>query len=518
VPAWEIDAPENVTAIAELALARLRAKPFEWDTFERSDSGNAELFAHLFGDDLRYDHRTGRWLVWREHWWEADPGEEVRAMALAAARSRGLALYESPPPDERERKRAISFVVGSENRARQESLLRCSRSMVPIKSDAGERWDDDSELMGVENGVVDLLTGALRAGGRGDRITLHTPIAYSETAEAPRWRAFVSQVFGGDEDLVAYVQRAVGYSLTADTDEQVLFFMYGGGANGKSIFLELVEAVLGPYHHNCDFSTLEQRGAFAGGGIAPELVALDGPRLVTASESSDAARLNESRLKALTGGDKITARVPYGPVYSFRPVAKYWLSSNHRPIVRDQSVGFWRRMRMLPFTVQFGCRSGRCATPCTKHPPAEDRKALVRALRAELPGILRWAVEGCLAWRRDGLEPTPRRVLEITEEYKREMDPVAEFLADCTEAAEGEWVGSTELYVAYDRWCESEHVPKKQRLGPKGFSRNVARDFERKSNGRLRVFVGLRLAPVNGNGIVTSHPNGRGDQAHFEYR
>ncbi len=216
----------------------------------------------------------------------------------------------------------------------------------------------------------------------------------------------------------------------------MVFICYGRGANGKSVFLATLRHLLGAYACNTPFSTLER--AQGGGGISNDVAALAGKRLVTASEAREGARLNEERLKALTGGDAVTARFLYSELFTFIPQLKLWLAVNHRPRVSDDSSGFWRRIRLIPFTQTF---AGERQDP-----------RLGEVLAKEAEGILAWAVRGCLEWQTRGLEP-PAPVKAATEEYQSENDPLASFLAECCRIEPGAHSGAGELYKAYVAHC-----------------------------------------------------------------
>ncbi len=285
--------------------------------FPRTDAGNGELFALLYGDRVRFDHRRKRWLVWGGNWWSDDNDAEVRRLAKTAVRHRYLNA--TTIVDLNDCAAESRFAVASENRQRLDALLAQAQTEPPI-SDAGEFWDRDPWLLGVANGVVDLRSGTLRGGAPQDRITLHSDVPFEPDARCPRWLRFLDEVFGADQELIDYIWRAVGYSLTGDTSEQCVFTCYGSGANGKSVFLNSLRAVGGSYVYNVPFSTFELEARTS---IPNDLAALAGRRQVTASETNEGVRLNEGRLKALTGCDPVTARFLHGEFFTFRPVAKF---------------------------------------------------------------------------------------------------------------------------------------------------------------------------------------------------
>lgn len=282
-------------------------------SFPRTDSGNAELIAAKYRDYLRFDHRRKIWLVWKDRRWTEDQDGQVCRMAKEAARDRlkGTANIR----DDEKRDQLVTWALKSESQYRLRAALELAKTTLPV-SDAGDGWDSNPFLLGLRNGVLDLRTGQLRPAQPEDRITIHTPIPFAPKAHCPRFEQFLSEVFLGDSELVGFVQRAVGYCLTGNVSEQCLFLCYGEGANGKSTFLETIRYVFGGYAHNLPFSAFELA---ARSGIPNDLAGLVGKRLVTAVETSENARFNESRIKALTGGDRCTARFLYGEYFSFDP-------------------------------------------------------------------------------------------------------------------------------------------------------------------------------------------------------
>lgn len=420
----------NVTTRPETVKQNEKPRP---QTFRRTDSGNAELFAHLYKDSLRYDHKHQRWLTWREHWWVEDDIEAVGQMAKNAARAR---LQSSANiGDDDLRKKEADWAIGSESRARIEAVLRLARAERPL-ADPGLEWDSDPYLLGVANGVVELKTGHLRAGKQSDKITLHTNVRFDPRALAPRWERFLLEIFEGDRELIAYTHRATGYSITGDVREQCLFFCNGMGANGKSTFLDVLQYVLGAYACNLPFSALELK---ARAPIPSEIAGLVGRRFVTAIETNETTRLNEGRIKALTGCDPITARFLYGEWFTYQPSAKYWLAFNSKPQIADDSHGLWRRVRTLPFAHEFGAQ--------------EADPTLLAVLKGEAPGILAWLVRGCLKWQAEGLE-APERVKVATNAYREESDPLGDYLAErCTLASEAR-ISAGPLYLDYRDWAQ----------------------------------------------------------------
>ena len=441
--------------------------------FPLTDAGNAELFAALYGHILRFDHARNRWLIWEEHRWAPDSDGEVRRLAKKAARVRYRTALDIEDLDLRGK--TASSAVRSESRQRLDACLALARSEHPI-ADSGMTWDPDPYLLGVANGVVDLRTGMIRSGHPDDRLTMQVPVQYHVKAECPRWQQFLHQVFQRDGELIGFVQRALGYSLTGSVREQVLFLCHGTGSNGKSVFLDMLRNVLGDYAMNIPFTVLElqQRPS-----LTNDLASMAGRRLVTSSETNESTRLNEARIKALTGGDPITARFLYSESFTYEPVAKFWLAVNHLPRVRDDSYGFWRRVRVLPFNEQF---------------TGDDAdKGLPFKLLEELPGILNWGVQGALNWRLVGLAP-PSAVMTATQAYRKDNDELDGFVADCCVVADGVRAEPGHLFSEYQRWSKEQGILERHRLGSRSFGTRIRERFgdSVSSNGK-RYFLGIGL-------------------------
>jgi putative DNA primase/helicase len=299
-----------------------------------------------------------------------------------------------------------------------------------------QQLDSHPWLLNVHNGTLDLRTGHLRPHAREDLLTKLAPVAYDPVAPCPLWEAFLSRIFAGDGGLIRFVQKALGYSLTGSTQEQCFFILHGVGANGKSTLIQTISAVLRDYAKHTPTETLLVQ---QGDRPRNDLARLQGARFVSASEVEGGRKLAEALIKQLTGGDTLTARYLYKEHFEFQPAFKIWLAVNHKPGVHGTDHAIWRRMRLLPFTVTI--------------PPAEQEKRLPEKLLGELPGILRWAVEGCLAWQQEGLEP-PMAVKRATGDYRAEMDVIAAFIRDCCVVEPQRQVSTSELYAEYQGWCE----------------------------------------------------------------
>jgi putative DNA primase/helicase len=437
--------------------------------FPLTDAGNAERFVARHRHAVRYVHTWGKWLLWDEVRWAPDERGEVRGLMVETARA--FLAEATVEADAKVRDRMVKHALKAEQRDRIMAALDLARSRAPIAV-LPDELDRDLDLLNVQNGAIDTHTGRLVAHAPAHMMTKLAPVAYDPAATAPTWRAVLDRVLP-DPELRAYVQRAAGYSLTGSVAEQCLFFCYGTGANGKSTFLETLRDVLGEGEYaktaqpDLLLAKKQERHAV-------ELADLRGMRLVSTIEAGEGRAWDEVRVKWLTGGDTISARLMYGNPFSFQPTHKFWIAANHKPRVSGTDLGFWRRVHLIPWTVTI---------------PEEERDPELRAkLREELPGILRWAVEGCLEWRRGGLRPPPA-VLAATKAYRTGEDVVGAFLAECTVA--GERVVASALYATYRTWAErsGERQLSARAFGDALEDRGIER---RKSNGQ-RWFVGVAL-------------------------
>ena len=402
----------------------------------RSDSGNAEMLCDRYGDLLRFRFGPEDWLWWDGMRWRPDSGGEAQKLALQAARIR---YHEAPNiPDQKEREAESRWAVGSESARRIRDALACAAKAIVGFGHPAAAFDANPMLVCCRNGVADLETGKLLPHDRGLLLTKLAGTEYVRRTRNERWEKFLREIFLGDEAMIAFVQRLAGYSLTGCVQEHVFAFCHGGGANGKSVFLNALRAAFGEYALAGQFSTFttdrEKRG-----GPREDLARLHGARLFTCIEASGTARFSEATVKATTSSDPIVADYKYGHVFEFAPTHHTWLAANVKPRVADPTAGFWRRLLFVPFEAEF--------------PEGVADRQLEEKLRGEaLPAVLAWCIEGALAWRADGLNP-PRKVQIATAAYRAREDLVGRFLEECVTLDPEAEVGATNLYQAYVAYC-----------------------------------------------------------------
>lgn len=448
--------------------------PIEHEDAQFTDAAHAQRFANFHGFELRYHHRRGVWLWYDSPLWRPDDNDRIVRMVIAFARDCQDASMKLTRKEERER--AVGFYFKMEGANYINRIIDLAKSLLPL-ADNGDGWDADLWRAGAPNGIINLRTGLLEPGDPADKISYSVRTPYDETIPPPqRWLQFLHEIFDGKQDVIAFVHRYCGYALTGSTKEQVMAMFHGKGANGKSTFLNTLSWILGDYSHNMPFSAVELKQRAA---IPSDIAALEGRRFVTASETTDGTRLNEARIKALTGSDPMTARYMHSEFFTFQPVAKFILAVNHKPAVIDDSHGFWRRMKVVEFHRIF---SG----------SLKDDE-LEKKLRGESAGILRWLVEGCLLWQRDGL-PEVRQISDDTEAYQQDSDPLADFVQDVCQPELDSEAPTAQIQEAYQKWCDKNRIHKLERLTRKDFSRRLSEKFQRKHTRTGDVYVGIKIA------------------------
>ncbi|MEM1552827.1 MAG: phage/plasmid primase, P4 family [Candidatus Bathyarchaeia archaeon] len=430
-------------------------------TFDRpekptTDLGNAERLVRLFGNRLKYVPQWG-WLIWDGRRWLRDRGNII-VTQFAEETVKTIYQEAAKATDPNERVKLAKWAIASENRQRIYAMIELAAPMV---RDEAENFDRDPYLLNCLNGVLDLRTGELKPHDPELRLTKLCPVNYNPDADAPTWLKFLSDIFCGDQDLIAYVQRALGYSLTGDVCEDVMFICWGSGSNGKTTLFKVVSEILGDYAKSIVPDALLRKNQQS--DSHPTTIAdLCGVRLAIAQETDEGRHLAAARVKALTGKDKVKARFMRQDYFEFNPTHKIWLATNHKPIISDTTYAMWRRIQLIPFRAFFD--------------ETRQDKKMPEKLLAEKEGILAWMVKGCLEWQRQGLNP-PKVVREATKEYQTEMDKVQAWLESCCVVVPEAVTPFADLYASYENWCKenSEEPMSKHafgnRLTEKGFNK-----------------------------------------------
>lgn len=439
-----------------------------------TDVGNGKRLIARHGENLRYIDLWNKWLHWSERRWIIDNKRQVEAWMKESIQA--LAADSIEFADDKERKRTLKHALTSEGSGRIRGALEMARSEegIPIQP---EDLDDEPLLLNLNNCTYDLATESPRAHKRADLLTKLAPVDYDEKATCPLWDQFIERILP-DPDVRRYVQQLVGYSITANTGEQILPILYGSGANGKTTFLETIRKLLGDYAQVAPASIFVEQKE----GIPNDVARLRGTRFVMVSEIAEGKRLNEALVKRLTGGDTLSARFLRAEFFDFTPDFKAWLATNHKPEIRGTDEAIWRRIRLVPFTVTI--------------PPEERDPDLPKNLLTELSGILNWTISGYLDWSSNRLT-TPKAVHSATSDYRAESDAIGGFIDEkCVSGDINLSIRAAEIYEAYIAWTRESGV---DALSQQAFGRKLSeKGFEQhRTNAKGRVWVKIGLSSQN---------------------
>lgn len=437
------------------------------------DMGNAERFIDLFGENIRYCYTEKKWYYYNGQKWCVDNKGAIERMAdrSVKAMEAEMRVYAQTDADEGTdmQKAFEKQIKTSRSNKGKKAMLSESQHHVPILPNHMDKY---RMALNTPSGVLNLKTGKLTEHKAEYYFTKITSVDLSSSSDCPRWLAFLDEIFDGDKDLIRYIQKALGYSLTGSTVEQCAFFLFGTGKNGKSTFLDVVRDVFGDYAANIQPETIMVRNN-SGSAINSDIARLKGARLVTSVEPNEGVRINEGLLKQLTGDDTVTARKLYSEEFEFKPEFKLWMATNHKPIIRGTDTGIWRRIHMIPFTVAI--------------PDNKVDKNLAHKLKAEMTAIFKWMVDGCMLWQQEGLK-MPRAVLDSVREYQHEMDVVSAFIDNC--CIEGGSVAAKTLFAAYLKWADEN---KEYHMSNTKFGIEIAKKYEKIRTTQGIQYNGLSL-------------------------
>lgn len=453
--------------------------------YSYDDTGNAERFMDVYGTLVRYSYINKEFYFYDGKSWKIDDTGEISKMidtTVDMMKNEKVFI-----PDECEDPEKIEEAFRKHiKRSRGNSAKKAMREQIMHRvSVLPDEFDSDTTLLNTQNGYLDLINGTLNEHSIEKKFTRIANIEYTDKIDAPQWTEFLNQIFNNDHELIRYVQKAVGYSLTGSTREQSMFVLFGAGSNGKSVFLDTISYIMGSYATNMQADTIMVRKS--NGGANTDIARLKGARLVTSSEPNEGVRMDEGLVKQLTGGDKVTARFLYGKEFEFTPEFKLWLATNHKPIIRGTDDGIWRRMNLIPFTIQI--------------PDHKKDKNLKYKLKRESVGILNWIVEGCLMWQREGLK-RPKIVEDASKEYREEMDVTAAFINDCCVRGINKRVKAKDFYQAYKTWANENG---QYEMNSTKFGKEMGNKFNKKKSDGVIVYEGIALTeestPYENQGI-----------------
>lgn len=443
-----------------------------------TDISNAEKFVEMFGSKVRWSRDYGGWFIYNGKYWERDINGCIKRYAIDVFRQLHKEVQEFEGDDAS--LAALSrHVKASGANGKLEAMLDCAKAFL---GEAQSRFDAKDDLFNLTNKTMNLEPGddgLIRSTPHSsdDLITKISRVSFNGRAECPLWEKFLDDIFLGNKDMIEFMQRVIGYSLTASTKEQCLFILYGCGRNGKSIFTDTIAHMLGDYAVNCPTNALIKKNY--SGGIPNDVAALKGARFVTATESNQNVTLDEALIKQLTGSDKITARFLHKEFFEFRPTFKIFIATNHKPNIRGTDNGIWRRIRMIPFDLRITDEN--------------DDRSLGRKLRAELPGIFVWAVKGYKKWLKDGLR-TPKVIFDATCNYQDEEDDLGQFIKDYCLMKED---GAIPVHEFKKKFRDINGYFKSQKVISEYMSRNGIGGSRHTVNGtRVKCWEGIKFPSI----------------------
>ncbi len=456
----------NLYVLDDSSTKKVKKKFYSYD-----DTGNAGRFTDAYGEVVRYSYVRKNWYYYNDKTWTIDQAGKIKSLVDdVLEKMKQEPVYVSDDMDEEKAQEFLrKHIKTSRGSNGKTNMLKESQHLLPIQP---ESFDRDNHLINVQNGYIDLKTGTLHDHDKDKFFTKIATVEYTDKIDCPLWDDFLMQIFDGNRPLINYMQRAVGYSLSGSIQEQMLFILHGNGRNGKSVFLDIITEMLGNYTVNIQPQTIMVKPQ--SGGANSDIARLQGARLVTSTEPNDGMRFDEGLVKQLTGGDKVTARFLYGDEFDFDPEFKLWMATNHKPIIRGTDDGIWRRLAVIPFTVQI--------------PEHQVDKHLKYKLRGEMKAILNWAVEGYQEWQRIGLSE-PDVIKQQRKEYRTEMDAVELFIDECCIRRESEREKAKDLYNVYRDWAKNNS---QYLMNSTKFGKEMGNKFQKiRSNGSW--YVGLKL-------------------------
>ncbi len=400
-----------------------------------TDTGNAECFQNEFGKDYRYNINNNQWLRWNDVIWTAE-ANDIDSDILGVIRSRQRVAASAETSQWRDKARVLNYLVRCENVRSRKDIKQAAQWLREFATTINQ-YDADKYLASTLNGTLNLRDGgSFYEAKRSDYISKQLGANYEEDADCPRWKKFLNEIFDGDKELIRFMQKIVGYSLTGDVSEQKMFIFYGFGKNGKTVFINIISALLGNYSASASFKTFD---ADKQSENTNDLAMLNGRRFVSMIESAADKKLNEPLVKLTTGGDRISCRFLHKEFFEYVPQFKLFLATNHKPVITQTDFGIWRRIVLIPFNQNFEGRE-------------EDR--LEETLKSELSGILNWALEGLKMWQIEHLKPLPTAITDATDKYKNESDTVKQWLDFQTIQKSQGAIKSSAAYTNYKIWSE----------------------------------------------------------------
>ena len=437
------------------------------------DTGNADRFIDRYGNLYKYSYIANKFYIYDGMKWKIDDKGSIRKLIdemIESIKDEKI-IHGDDVTEEEAREFFQKYYKKTRGTQAKKNIMNELMHRRPATPDD---FDRDDMLINVANGYIDLTSRELYKHDINKMFSQITNTDYTEKMQPAVWLDFLNDIFAGDQEVIRYIQKALGYSLTGSTREQIMFILFGKGRNGKSIFVEVISEILGDYSNNMQAKSLMVK---KNDNVNTDIARLSKARFVTSSEPNEGFRFDEGLIKQLTGGDKVTARFLYAEEFEYTPKFKIWVSTNHKPIIRGTDDGIWRRLVLIPFDVQI--------------PEEKVDKDLKYKLLREAPAILNWMAEGAYMWMQEGLA-MPEKLKEAVQKYRNEMDTLGQFIEDCCKVDKNSSEKVSILHQAYKTWS-NDNLTSTKVLGMKSFSQKMEERFFKESRRDANYFIGIEI-------------------------
>lgn len=433
------------------------------------DTGNADRFIDRYGNLYKYSYIANKFYIYDGMKWKVDDKGSIRKLIdeMIESIKNEKVLHSEDVTEEEAREVFQKYYKKTRGTQAKKNIMNELMHRRPATPDD---FDRDDMLINVANGYIDLTSRELYKHDINKMFSQITNTDYTEKMQPAVWLDFLNDIFAGDKNVIRYIQKALGYSLTGSTREQIMFILFGKGRNGKSIFVEVISEILGDYSNNMQAKSLMVK---KNDNVNTDIARLSKARFVTSSEPNEGFRFDEGLIKQLTGGDKVTARFLYAEEFEYTPKFKIWVSTNHKPIIRGTDDGIWRRLVLIPFDVQI--------------PEEKVDKDLKYKLLREAPAILNWMAEGAYMWMQEGLEMSDK-LKAASKAYRTEMDVIEQFIEDECKRVDDGRVKANELYSVYKNWANENNAYK---MSNKDFGQKMKEKFKYKRMNTGMYYLGL---------------------------
>ena len=440
--------------------------------YDLNDSGNGKRFRDKFNNSIKYSYNRQNWYIWNGKNYVFDNDGMIKRLADTVIDDLKSEAFNCEFEDQQ--KILFKFANKLASSSSKKAMITETQHLDNIAVNE-ESFNLDESLINTQNGVINLKNGEFLKHDQKYMMSNITLCDSEINAKKPkRWLKFLNDITEGDQELQHYLKVAIGYSLTGLNVEQCAFFMYGNGNNGKSTFLYVLSSILGDYSKSISAKSLMVGKQ---SDNTSDIARLHTARFVISEETQEGVRLDESKIKEITGGSKVVCRFLFKDDFEYEPKFKFWMATNHKPIIRGTDKGIWRRIKLIPLTADI--------------PTEKLDKMLKYKLAEEYPLILQWAIEGAIEWFEKGLKE-PKCVVEATAEYRNEMDSITTFVNECCDVTNdsNDVVDANYIYSIFKLWAKTNN---EYEISNRKFGIEFVKKFKRKRTNKGNVYCGLKV-------------------------